>query len=167
MRRAVEALPERVAEVVLVTNAFHMERSLLIFSSAFRASLADAGEAGGGGGGGPPVPIRCLAAPDGSRLKEETGKSLDEWRAAERQQLELVRSENGTEVGNLLAQRLRAHEHLGLAAKAGNVDAMKAWVRAARPSRHAIAASWGGDAESPYHQAQPSAASRAASRAAC
>ena len=38
LRRAVEALPERVAEVVLVTNAFHMERSLLIFSSAFRAS---------------------------------------------------------------------------------------------------------------------------------
>ena len=135
VRRAVEALPERVTEAVLVTNAFHMERSLMIFAAAFDAQLSTREEADGDCVLCQPVPLRSLSVPDGSRLKEDTGKSLDEWAAAERLQLELVRSENGTEVGNLLSQRLRAHEHLGLAAKAGNVDAMIAW-RAMQQRRH-------------------------------
>ena len=100
-----------VREVAVVTNAFHMPRSALIFRTVLE----------------PACTVRLVEASDGTRLLEDTGKALPEWLAAEQLQLELLRSECGSDFGNLLSQRIRAHDNLALAAKTGNLGAMRAW----------------------------------------
>lgn len=102
-----------VVSVTIVTSAFHMERSKLIFGAVLGREAS--------------WNVRCVPAPDGTALLEDTGQSLDAWKAAERKQLELLRSENGVEVGNILSQRIAAHEHLAIAAKQGNLGACNAW----------------------------------------
>ena len=113
VRRMLERRPTPIVSVTIVTSAFHMERSKLIFGAVLGSEAS--------------WDVRCVSAPDGTALLEDTGQSLAAWKAAERKQLELLRSENGVEVGNILSQRIAAHEHLAIAAKQGNLGACNAW----------------------------------------
>ena len=57
---------------------------------------------------------------------------------------QLLRSECGLDFGNVLTQRIRAHDHLALAAKQGNLGAMDAWFEL-RKGEAAGGAGEGGD----------------------
>ena len=100
-----------ITSVSVCTNQFHLLRSELIFRTTLE----------------PAMRVRMVPAGDGTRLHEDTGRNLVEWQHAEEKQLELLRSECGSDVGNVLAQRISAHEHLALAAKQGNLGALRAW----------------------------------------
>jgi hypothetical protein len=77
VRRMLLSCVPPVDAVSVCTNAFHLARSELIFRSILE----------------PMMSVRPLGASDGTRLREDTGRTLAEWRLAEERQLELLRSE--------------------------------------------------------------------------
>ena len=85
-------MPSPISSLHVVTNSFHLPRSLLIFSSVFPPTMS----------------IAPAACPNGARLLEDTAAPLEQWEAQEAKQLALLRSENGSEVGNLLARCVRS-----------------------------------------------------------
>ena len=68
------------------------------------------------------MPAPCS---NGTELLQDTSVSLEQWESQEAKQLALLRSENGSEVGNLLARRIAAHSSPALAAKQGNLGALR------------------------------------------
>ena len=110
-----------VQTIYLVTNDFHMLRSSLIFKGVLiqqgflqrRRTF-------------PFRVIDCIA-PNSETLYADTGRSLKDWLEGENYQMENLRSENGSNVGNVLSQRIKDHEHLPMAAKNGNLGALDSW----------------------------------------
>ncbi|GMI01830.1 hypothetical protein TrST_g10430 [Triparma strigata] len=112
VRRIVESL-SGVEKLIVVTNEFHLRRSLLIFSTVFEVLTE--------------CTVTGEAAPDGENLERDTGISQEVWLEQEEKQLALLRSENGSNVGNLLSQRIKAHGNIALAAKHENMGALRSW----------------------------------------
>jgi ankyrin repeat protein len=136
--RMLEAAPAAspIREVFVVTNEFHMKRSLLIFRGV-SSSLPSRAAPPPAVSSLPAPAVTPLPAPDGdpSLLLAETGRSLPSWQSSEEKQLSLLRSECGSDFGNLLAQRILAHDRLPVAAKLNNLGALRAW-RTLNPGMH-------------------------------
>ena len=114
--------------LVVVTNEFHMPRSLLVFQDVAKKLAADDDDSNKSQH--PRFTVVPLPAPNGSLalLQSQTGKSLSQWVAQEDKQLNLLRSECGSDFGNVLSQRILAHSDLPVAAKQNNVSALRSFV---------------------------------------
>ncbi|GMH58526.1 hypothetical protein TrRE_jg1183, partial [Triparma retinervis] len=91
--------------------------SHLIFQSVFDAALPAAPHG--------KCSLRSDPCPDGTMIESDTGRPLSSWSRGEASQLSLLRSENGSDVGNLLSRRIKSHADPTLAAKSNNIGALR------------------------------------------
>jgi len=103
-----------VTTIELVTNSFHMPRSLLIFSNTAPSHLL----------------VKALPASNGSdeAMTRETGRTIASWERLEGKQMALLRAENNSDVGNILSERILAHNRLEVAARQNNLGALRSFL---------------------------------------